>query len=227
MDSYNDCIKYGQYQITPIPGGVRVDYELGRRWQESDYVPFIISEERFNDLVLVNLDEKTQKTLRNQYVRFAFEEGYVDTDNISVFGVDMEAVFGTYGFKVDEPGIRATDKRRVLQEYLNRVRDANEYTTLSEIKTEDVEGAFGKSALMQKWNLMQWDKDALVENFKAAGYTPEDVQIDHQMFGIEPPWPTFATSRLALSIAMVLTWLSAFPLAVCRAQWKCTTKLKE
>lgn len=202
MDSYNDCIKYGQYQITPIPGGVRVDYELGRRWQESDYVPFIISEERFNDLVLANLDEKTQKTLRNQYVRFAFEEGYVDTDNISVFGVDMEAVFGTYGFKVDEPGIRATDKRRVLQEYLNRVRDANEYTTLSEIKTEDVEGAFGKSALMQKWNLMQWDKDALVEYFKAAGYTPEDVQIDHQMFGIEPPWPDVRNFKISVEYVL-------------------------
>jgi len=202
MDSYNDCVKYGQYQITPIPGGVRVDYELGRRWQESDYVPFIISEERFNDLVLAKLDEKTQNTLRKQYVKFTLEEGYVDTDNISVFGVDMEALFGPYGLKVDEPGIKATDKRRVLQEYLNRVRDANEYTTLAEIKTEDIEEAFGKPALMQKWNLMQWDRDALVGYFKAVGYTPEDVQIDHQMFGIEPPWPDVRNFKVSVEYVL-------------------------
>ena len=30
MDSYNDSVKYGQYQVVPIENGVRIDYELGR-----------------------------------------------------------------------------------------------------------------------------------------------------------------------------------------------------
>jgi len=203
MDSYNDCVKYGQFQITPIPGGVRVDYELGKRWQDQDYVPQIISEERFNDLILANLEsEKDRKFVRDQYILFTLEKDYVDPDPISIFGVDLEALLGPYGLKVDEPGLRPSDKRRVLQEYLVKVRDANGYTGLGEIKTEDIQGAFGKPALIQKWTLMQWDKDALVGYFKKAGYTPEDVQIDHEMFGIEPPWPDLRNFKISVEYTL-------------------------
>lgn len=121
MDSYNDCVKHGQFKITLIPGGVRVDYELGKRWQDADYVPYMISEERLNSLVLANLEsEKDRKTVRDAYILFTLEEGYVDTDQFSIFGVDLEALLGLYGLKIGQTGIRAADKRRVLQEYLTR-----------------------------------------------------------------------------------------------------------
>lgn len=190
MDSYNDCVKHGQFKITPIPGGVRVDYELGKRWQDADYVPYMISEERLNNLVLANLEsEKDHKTVRDMYILFTLEEGYVDTDEFSIFGVDLDALLGPYGLKVSQTGLRASDKRRVLQEYLNRVQDAHGYVGLGEIKTEDIQGAFGVPTLIQKWTLMEWDRQGLVQFYKKAGYTPEDVQVDHETYGITPPWP--------------------------------------
>lgn len=203
MDSYNDCIKHGQLKITPIPGGVRVDYELGKRWQDADYVPYMISEERLNSRVLANLEsEKDRKTVRDAYILFTLEEGYVDTDQFSIFGVDLDALLGPYGLKVDQAGIRAADKRRVLQEYLNRVKDANGYVTLGEIKTEDIQGSLGVPLLIQKWTLMEWDKQALVQHFRNAGYTPEDVQMDHEMVGIEPPWPDLRSFKISVEYVL-------------------------
>lgn len=203
MDSYNDCIKHGQFEIAPIPGGVRVDYELGRRWQDEDCVPQMISEERFNNLVLANIEsEKDRKYVRDQYILFTLEEGYVDADEFSIFGVDLDALLGPYGLKVGETGMRATDKRRVLQEYLVRIRDTHGYTGLGEIKTEDIEVAFGVPVLMQKWTLMPWDTQALVEHFKGAGYTPEDAQIDHEMVGISPPWPDLRNFKISVEYVL-------------------------
>lgn len=203
MDSYNDSIKHGQFKITPIPGGVRVDYELGQRWLDSDYVPYMISEERFNDLVLASIEnERDRRTLRNSYYLFTLEEGYVDTDKFSILGVDLDTLLGPYGLKAGESNLRASDKRRILQEYLNRVRDAHGYTTLGDIKTEDIQGSLGVPILIQKWTLMEWDKQALVQYFKAAGYTPEDVQADHEMFGIQPPYPDLRNFKISVEYVL-------------------------
>ena len=118
MDSFNDSVKYGQYQVVPIENGVRIDYELGQAWRLQDYVPKVISVERFNELLNLIPNEKDRTFLRGLYAEFSLEEGYDPGEDYSIHGVDMEALLGNYGLKVEEPRFRTTDKRRLLQEYL-------------------------------------------------------------------------------------------------------------
>ena len=200
MDSYNDSVRHGQHVISRIPGGFRIDFEIGRRWQDQHYMPIIISEERFNQRILANIeDERDRKFLRDQYVLFTMEKGYVDPDSLSILGVDMEALFGDYGFKVLD-SLRAQDKRRLLQEYLNQVRDGKRYTTVGEIQPEDIAPLIDTPTLMLRWNVREWDKETIWQLAKEAGYTPEDVVYDHEMYNITPPYPDLRNFKVSIEV---------------------------
>lgn len=200
MDSYNDAVAHGQYRINTIPGGFRIDFEFGKRWEDSQYLPLVISEERFNDLILSKIpDERDRKFLRDLYILFELEEGYVDSDSISVLGVDMDALLGGYGVKVHDQ-VRANDKRRLFQEYLNLVRDGKRYTTLGEIKAEDIAGLYDTPTLMLRWSIRQWDRDDAIALVKQTGYTPEDAAVDHERYSVAPPYPDLRTFRASLEV---------------------------
>lgn len=199
MDSYNDCIIYGQHEIKPIPNGVRIHYNLGQMWQPEDYMPVIISEERFNQLILANIDkEKERAFLRDQYALFSLEKGYDSGDEISIHGVDLDQLLGDYGLKIDEPKFKTSDRRRLLQEYLVKVRDAKKYDGIGQVKTEEISSLFGTPTLMLKWNVKGWDKDTIVELARSAGYTPEDIAYDHMMYNITPPYPSVRNFDVAV-----------------------------
>ncbi|MFY9525742.1 MAG: hypothetical protein WAQ48_02240, partial [Limnochordia bacterium] len=190
MDSYNDAVLHGQVDVKPIPNGIRIDYELGARWKPEDYLPTIISLERFNEEILPRIDSQRDRDwLRGLYAQFSLEEGFADGDEFSILGVDLDFLLGDYGLKVEERGFRATDKRRLLQEYLVLVRDAHKYDNLGQIQPEEIAGLIDTPALLMKWNNKKWDVDDAAALFKAIGYTPDMVGDDHEQFGIAPPYP--------------------------------------
>lgn len=197
MDSYNDSVLIGQYEIRPIPNGFRVNYDIGKKWLDTDYMPLIITEERFNALLDRMESEADQKFLRKQYALFTLEEGFQDTDEFSILGVDLPSLLGDYGFKVGE-SFRANDKRRLLQEYLVLLRDGQGYDALGQVTQEDISPAFGTPTLMFRWNVMQWDRDRVMQMFKEYGYTPEDVAHDHLMYGATPPYPNLRNFQVSV-----------------------------
>lgn len=202
MDSYNDSVAYDQYEVTSIPNGIRIDYELGSRWKDSDYLPSVISEERFNELLSRIDSERDQKFLREQYALFSLEEGYEDSDSISILGVDLDVLLGDYGLKVEEPKFRAADKRRLLQEYLMLVRDAEKYETLAEVKPEHIAGLYDTPALLLKWNAMKWDIEDAIKLLQKIGYTPDEVGEAHRQFNVAPPYPNIRNFRIAVEYTL-------------------------
>lgn len=202
MDSYNDAVVHGQYQIHRIPGGFRIDFDFGKRWQDAQYLPQIISEERFNELILSKIpDERDRKFLRDLYILFELEEGYVDPDGISVLGVDMDALLGDYGVKVHD-SLRASDKRRLFQEYLNLVREGQRYTTLGDVKPEDITGLYDTPTLMLRWSIREWDRQDAIALVKQTGYTPEDAAVDHERYGVAPPYPDLRAFSASLEVLL-------------------------
>lgn len=202
LDSYNDSVAHGQYEIHRIPGGFRIDFEFGRRWQDQQYLPIMISEDRFEELILSKIpNNRDRDFVRGLYILFELEEGYVDSDSFSILGVDLDALWGDYGLRVHE-SLRAADKRRLFQEYLVQIRDAKGYLGLGDVTREDISGLFGTRALMLRWNAREWDKEDAIELIKQAGYTPDDAVIDHEQFGIAPPYPNLR--NFSVSVEFVL-----------------------
>ena len=73
MNNYTDCIRYEQFEITPIDNGVRIVYRIGR--EEKIYIlPQIISKERMEEMILKNLDAKTGKQLVSRYRLVSLEK---------------------------------------------------------------------------------------------------------------------------------------------------------
>lgn len=201
MDSYNDSVIHDQYEIVTIPNGFRIDYDIGRTWQDADYLPSVISEEKFNNLLDRIENEKDRQFLRKQYALFTLEEGYVDSDTFSILGVDLPSLLGDYGLKVLE-NFRANDKRRLFQEYLVLVRDGQGYDSLGQVTPEDISGLLETPTLMLRWNVMQWDKERAMQICKDHGYTPEDVTEDHLMYGAKPPYPDLRSFQVSVEYVL-------------------------
>lgn len=65
FDNYTNSIQSGNFQITQLEDGVRVDYLLGESVREY-IIPEMISEERFNTLI-ANLTKSQQSTVKGMY----------------------------------------------------------------------------------------------------------------------------------------------------------------
>ncbi|MGB3985436.1 MAG: hypothetical protein WBL69_06000, partial [Limnochordia bacterium] len=39
MDSYNDSVAYGQFEMQPVDGGIRVEFTFGKEWEDKYYLP--------------------------------------------------------------------------------------------------------------------------------------------------------------------------------------------
>ena len=187
IDSYTGSVAHGQHTITPIENGVRVEYLIGKEWDDKAYLPLVISEEEFNKLLSYLESDEDRQFARDQYAMFTVEPGYVDPDNISILGVDLDALLGEYGVRIEEPRFRATDKRRLIQEYLKAVQEYKDYASLGAVKTEDIQAIFDTSTLMRKWNVMIWDEEELIELIKASGYSPDRVIEEHLKYNVTPP----------------------------------------
>lgn len=187
MDTYTGSVVFDQAKVIPIENGVRVEYLIGKEWDDKAYLPVVISKEAFDELLSYLNSDEEREFFRSQYAEFTAEPGYVDPDNISILGVDLKGLLGEYGIRIDEPRFRATDKRRLIQEYLKAVQEYKGYAALGGVKTEDISYIFDRTTLMKKWNVMVWDEEEMIKLLKESGYTPDKVIEEHLKYNVTPP----------------------------------------
>ena len=143
------------------------------------------------------LDSDESTVRPHQYAMFTVEPGYVDPDNISILGVDLEALLGiTHPCR--RTSVQATDKRRLIQEYIKAVQEYKGYAALGGVKTEDIAYAFDRTTLMRKWNVMVWDEETLIQLLKDSGYSPDRVIEEHLKYNVTPPEKNLRIFRVAI-----------------------------
>lgn len=94
MDNYSDSVQHGQYEVTPIPLGVRIDYTLGLEYRNEDRLPQMIGKQRFEDLILDKVSEDDRKTLLDAYDLISLEP--VRYKPIETSDFDVRALLGDY-----------------------------------------------------------------------------------------------------------------------------------
>lgn len=202
IDSYTGSVVHEQSEIIPIENGVRVEYLIGKEWDDKSYLPLVIGKEEFDNLLSYLESDEDREFVREQYAMFTVEPGYVDPDNISILGVDLDQLLGEYGVRIEEPRFRATDKRRLIQEYLKAVQQYKDYTSLGAVKTEDIEAVFDTSTLMRKWNVMIWDEETLIQLIKNSGYSPDRVIEEHLKYNVTPPEKNLRVFTIAIEYVL-------------------------
>jgi len=94
INTYNASVELGQYQIERIPNGVKVTYDLGQTWRDRDYIPNMISKQRFDELVAsqVTPEEAEMVTQYFNLISLVIPEH----ERPVLGGVDLDAILGDY-----------------------------------------------------------------------------------------------------------------------------------
>jgi hypothetical protein len=193
MNSYSNSVEYGQFEITPVENGVRIDYRLGKEWDEADLIPVMISQQRFEDKVLANLaSESDRNTLLSKYqlVSLVPKTSADEDGEIEVYRVDLKKLFGDY--KLVSPGreLTASQTKALIERLVDSiVANKQDYRTREQVTPEDV-AHLKESPSYLLGNLLAWDTSKVVRILDSAGYTYEDAQSDHIANSIDPPEPS-------------------------------------
>ena len=102
MDNFNDSIALGQFAIKEIKNGVRIEYLIGKEYQDDAYLPVLISKERFENIILNGLAKESEQRFLLQTYTPIYLEKTGDYDVITANKNDLHNtissadVFGEY-----------------------------------------------------------------------------------------------------------------------------------
>ncbi|HXK97960.1 MAG TPA: hypothetical protein PK828_08880, partial [Limnochordia bacterium] len=91
---------YERYWVTPIENGVRVDYQFVERWTANDYLPAMVDQERFDELVFTKLSSSDRDTLRSYYYLIMLRKLEDGEEHPEIMGLPSDAIFGKYTLEV-------------------------------------------------------------------------------------------------------------------------------
>ena len=66
-ENYIYSNQFEQFELNEIDNGVRVDYRFVEDWAADDYLPRLISEDRFEENILNHLGEEDKEEIRSRY----------------------------------------------------------------------------------------------------------------------------------------------------------------
>ena len=191
IDNYSESIVYGQFEIQRIENGVRVEYELGKKWDDYAYIPVFISKTRLDEL-LDRIDDAADRTLiRSQYYLISVEPYDGPGVWVDVHGFDFVKLLGNSQIVSDDlPLSTAADKRKIANLVVNHVHENRaDYERADQVLPEDLEAVRRQPTYVRKSPLRPWDVPKLVEVFKRIDYLPEERANDDIEYSLDPPKP--------------------------------------
>lgn len=200
MDNFTESLAYGQWEVTEIENGIRIDYTLGKKWDENLYVPLMIRKDRFEEMVLSNVEsEKDRNLLLKRYSLISLEKMEEGDTRPKVSNFDTESVFGDYklvildptgdeNFAPDEDDIE--DATMLLCLWLTVTR--GDIPDRRHITSGDVSQLIENPTYIVS-DKLGWDRPDIIRILRESGYTPEDYQVDAGDNHLGVPQPNVIT----------------------------------
>lgn len=195
MNNFSDSIEAGQFAISEIEKGVRIDYVLGREWRDRDYLPVVVAREKFENLILDSIeDEGDRQFFRENYFLMTLEPRAEDEEkqDFDIHNLDEDSVFGDYRVNVKEGD--PAEAVEALVDQLVAHREGYEDRTY--ISAADVDFMRDSWVYVRRTGLRAWDEEDLIDLIQGLGYTPYEVQDDHFTHGLQPPQPGVETFNI-------------------------------
>lgn len=184
MDSYNDSLAYGQYEIVSIENGIRVEYLLGKEWDDQYYVPLIVDKSIFEEDYLANLSASDRRTIQNLYALVEIVEAPEGVTPTLLNKYVINAVSG---------GLNTREARTIHEVFLDHlVRYKDSLSNRNDVKEADLQPFLGKTFYILKQrerDMLPWDKDALIEITRESGFDPYQIGENYQLFDMSPGKP--------------------------------------
>ncbi|NLU40625.1 MAG: hypothetical protein GXX08_00285 [Firmicutes bacterium] len=182
MNTSKDSVPYGQFEVTDIDGGVRVDYRIGREWKDADYVPVVISAERMNE-VISQLSSSDQKAVLDAYTEISLVDRGSEPP-VEISGLNIEKLLGPYKVVSSDPKAKTTTALWALLRYVRDWSDgvpSTEAVTLGHIR-----GLVDTPTYVMN-DIPAFTLNRVIKAFKSAGFTPQSVTEEHERYGLKGP----------------------------------------
>lgn len=190
MDSYNDSVALGQFQIEQIENGIRVDYTIGRQYDENILMPGLISAHRVEE-ILARIDNDSVRKNLGQLI-----DTYYVAMTLVPLGSDEEKttyseslrVFNGYRLEVEGVSLNATRTNEILRNLLGIIMGGRlEYKQITDVRADDFAQIVGRKTYILDNKTPDFMKQRISQAFQDAGYTLEDRAQDNIENNLDPP----------------------------------------
>jgi len=193
MDSYNDSVAYGQFEMLPIDGGIRVEFKFGKEWEDKHFLPLIVEKELYETEFFSKLSTNDQRTISGLYALVEVAEPGEG---------EAATIAGKYLIRDVSGTLSSRDARVIHNVFLDHVVSyKSNLSAPTDVKPEDVAPFLGKQFYMLKQrerDMLSWDKTAVIDITRSVDFTPYIIGAGYELFGLEAPKPNIITFKVPI-----------------------------
>ncbi|MFW5987859.1 MAG: DUF5696 domain-containing protein [bacterium] len=194
-----------QFDMEPIENGARVEYTFVEEWRGSDYMPNIITEDRLEEKILSNLDEKEDReSILDVYTPVELVKLPENKDRIELEGIDNERLFGDYTLepKTEDYQERSRELDQIQKELSELEEDNNENKdNIEELKqeAEDLDSHLAEKKREVIWHFLEIfiENRHDIEQMKDITFQNIASLTEEKLYVIEEDIPPFIADELA------------------------------
>lgn len=184
MDNYNDSIVFGQFEVDLLDDGIRVEYVLGKEWEDQYYLPLIVEQTLFENEFFDQLDRTQQRTISGLYALVELaeaDEGVKPT------------VGDKYVINACEGGLTSREQRTINTVFLDHlIKFKSNLSKADDVKDADLQPFLGKPFYILKQrdrDMLPWDKTAIIDIAREVGFDPYIIGEGHEIYNMESGEP--------------------------------------
>ena len=121
LDSYNDSVLHGQFEIWSLENGVRIDYIIGKQWDETSFLPVLVSAERLQQIVDSIERDRDKKLFYDNYLPLSLEPVGPDYERVEISEVDSRSFLGDYALRSPGESLTTAKERELFAAFVDTI----------------------------------------------------------------------------------------------------------
>ncbi len=187
-NTFAGSVESGQYAIRTVDDGIKVDYVIGKRWDDDAGLPRIISRARFEGEILDKLESDSDRRIfTDNYYGIRFTVLPEDAERPGITNFDQEAVFGEWGIQLLDEKKGTSVLREAAAQWTLMVAEDKGLSSRAELSAEDFLSFRDAEFYVRKGEISRFDQNDMLALLEGLGYTLEDARADTAGMGMNPP----------------------------------------
>ena len=203
LNNRADSVAYEQFEIFPIEQGVRIEFTLGKQWDDQSYLPVMISKERFESLILAKLGNQDKKLFEGNYELVKLEIPEQGYERQEIYRLDKVALFGEYTFENPNKKLNTTERKNVIELVADQiVANRSDLADRRGLIADDFSQFKDAETYVLKNKVRTWDLEDMIEILKDIDYTPYQTAEDHRANHLDEPVENYRTFHVAIEYTL-------------------------
>jgi len=203
LDSYNDSVKLQQFRAIDIEDGLRVEYTLGKEWNDEAFLPVIMREESFEELILSNMSQRDRELFLSNYHCVLMVEVSEEHPAIDVYNLNPD-VLGSYTLISPRTALTERNRKKLVEDFIDQiVAHRKDLRNRTSMKAESIPAVVRQEPVyVLKTSIRAFDLEDMRSLIRQSGVSPEELQRDYDLFGLDKSERNTVIFRAALEYTL-------------------------